>query len=48
MSDTDEATTSKKKRHECIVAKHDVVKVKTSNRVAVLCQTCNKWIGGKK
>lgn len=48
MSDANESNTPKKQKHECIVAKHDVVKVQTSTRVAVLCQTCNKWIGGKR
>ncbi len=36
-----------KERHPCIVAKHDVVKVRAAKRIAVLCRTCNKWIGKK-
>ena len=37
----------KKVRHPCIVAKHTVVKIKTMERIAILCQTCNQWIGRK-
>lgn len=37
----------KKRRHPCIISKHTVVKVRTSKRIAMLCQTCNEWIGRK-
>ena len=37
----------KKKTHPCIKAKHDVVKIYIKARKAMLCQTCDKWLGSQ-
>tara|TARA_R100000687_G_C6432211_1_gene156276 strand:- start:1071 stop:1226 length:156 start_codon:yes stop_codon:yes gene_type:complete len=47
MSDLMSLEPKKKKTHPCIKAKHDVVKIYIKARKAILCQTCDKWLGSQ-